>query len=386
MSVPFRSGQNAMGVLIIYARAPNAFGPRELELFFNLGRELGLAVSMSEARERMAALELARHAAEQAALSAQLDLVRAGRILSVAEVTTSIAHEVNQPITAILANAESALNWIDRSPPDLGPARAAIKRVVRDAERAGETVNRVRRLISKEAPQPSPCSLNAIVEATLAVMEPEVRSGAVELDLRLASPSPQVEVDKVQIEQVLVNLITNSLDAMRKGRQDGGARRMVVRTGLADADTALVAIEDNGDGFDSAIREKMFEHFFTTKNGGVGLGLALCAAIVQSHGGRIWATPASRAAPSSSSPCRWLQRAEPGGIRLSRTDACPDLNRGPGQAGPGRRACPAERRRRWRARRRRRHSRWRTPPSAPVAAPAPNGPARARACPAGRCR
>jgi PAS domain S-box-containing protein len=292
VSVPFRSGQNAMGVLIIYARAPNAFGPRELELFFNLGRELGLAVSMSEARERMAALELARHAAEQAALSAQLDLVRAGRILSVAEVTTSIAHEVNQPITAILANAESALNWIDRSPPDLGPARAAIERVVRDAERAGETVNRVRRLISKEAPQPSPCSLNDIVEATLAVMEPEIRSGGVQLDLRLASPIPQVEVDKVQIEQVLVNLITNSLDAMRKGAQGGGARRIVVRTSLADADTALVAVEDNGDGFDSAIREKMFEHFFTTKNGGVGLGLALCAAIVQSHGGRIWATPA----------------------------------------------------------------------------------------------
>lgn len=288
VSVPFRSGENAVGILGIYARTPNAFGPRELELFFNLGRELGLAVSMSEARERLEALEAARRSAEQAARRAELDLARAGRILSVAEVTTSIAHEVNQPLAAILANAETALNWIGKPTPNLDSARAAMERVIRDAERAGDTVKRVRRMISKEPPQLSLCVLNQVVEETLSVMEHEIRMSGVCLHPALARQSPLVQVDKVQVEQVLVNLISNSLDAMRGS---DGARTLTVRTGLADESTALVAVEDAGQGFEGAIEEKMFEHFFTTKEGGVGLGLALCRAIVQGHGGRIWAEP-----------------------------------------------------------------------------------------------
>jgi PAS domain S-box-containing protein len=291
VTVPFRSGENAVGVLSIYARVVGAFGARELELFFSLGRELGLAVSMGEARERMEALEAARRAAEQTALSAQLDLVRAGRILSVAEVTTSIAHEVNQPIAAILANAETALNWIGKPTPNLDGAKAAMQRVIRDAERAGDTVKRVRRMISKEAPQFSPCGLNQLVEETLGAMDHEIRLSGVELRRRLSPQSPLVQVDKVQIEQVLVNLISNSLEAMRKDAHGPGERLLVVRTGLADPNNALVAVEDSGAGFSAAIEEKMFEHFFTTKDGGVGLGLALCRAIVQGHGGRIWAEP-----------------------------------------------------------------------------------------------
>lgn len=288
ITVPFRSGENAVGILIIFAKGPNAFGNRELDLFFSLGRELGLAVSMSEARERMESLEAARRSAEQAALSAQLDLVRAGRILSVAEVTTSIAHEVNQPIAAILANAETALNWLGKPTPNLDGARAAMERVIRDAERAGDTVKRVRRLISKEAPQPSLCVLNDLAEETLGAMDHEIRMSGVDLRRRLAAHSPMVQVDKVQIEQVLVNLISNSLESMRR---DADERMLTVRTGLADDGHALVGVEDTGAGFPAAIEDRMFDHFFTTKDGGVGLGLALCRAIVQSHGGRIWAEP-----------------------------------------------------------------------------------------------
>jgi signal transduction histidine kinase len=291
VTVPFRSGDDLSGVLIIYAKVANAFGAHELELFQNLAQELALAAAMSDARRRMGVLEAAQRHADEVARAAQLDLERAARILSVSEVTTSIAHEVNQPIAAILANAETAMNWIAKSPPNLEGARQAIARVIRDAERAGDTVKQVRRLITRQSPNPLDYALNDIVEEALSVMEHEIGVCGVTLHRQLSTPSPTVRVDKVQIEQVLVNLISNSLESMKCVGQEP-PRTLQVRTSRAGLNRALVSIEDNGVGLDAALSDKIFEHFVTTKEGGIGLGLPLCRAILQDYGGEIWAGPA----------------------------------------------------------------------------------------------
>ena len=289
VTVPFRSGDDSSGYLVIYAKVPDAFGGRELDLFFNLAKELGFASTMIESQRRIEALEAARREAEAAARTAHLNLIRASRILSVSEVTTSIAHEVNQPVAAILANAETALNWISKSPPNLDAASQALRRVIRDAERAGETIKRVRRLIAKQTPDLALCPLNEIVEEALAVMDHEIALSGVKLRKKLSQPSPRVRADKIQLEQVLVNLISNSLDAMKSLSGGPKQRRLQIHTGMADPDNALVTIEDNGVGFDAAMQKRLFEHFVTTKEGGVGLGLPLSRAIIREHGGDIWA-------------------------------------------------------------------------------------------------
>lgn len=289
VTVPFRNGEASSGFLVIYAKVPNAFGANELDLFFNLGKELEFAASMIESQRRIEALEIARREAETAARTAHLNLIRASRILSVSEVTTSIAHEVNQPVAAILANAETALNWLDKEPPNVEAVRQALQRVIRDAERAGETVKRVRRLIAKQSSDPVDCALNDIVEEALAVMDHEIALSGVRLRKKLSQPSPRVRVDKIQLEQVLVNLISNSLDAMKMAPGAAKQRRLQIHTGLADPENALVTIEDNGVGFDAVMQKRLFEHFVTTKEGGVGLGLPLSKAIIREHGGEIWA-------------------------------------------------------------------------------------------------
>lgn len=289
VTVPFRGVDNSTGILFVHAKVPEAFGPREIELFLNLGKELAFAAQVLEKQRRIEALEGARREAEAAARTAHLNLIRASRILSVSEVTTSIAHEVNQPVAAILANAETALNWIGRDPPNLDAARQAMQRVIRDAERAGETIKRVRRLIAKKSDEPVVTPLGDIVEEALAVMDHEIALSGVKLRLKLSKPSPMVRVDKVQIEQVMMNLISNSLDALRSSPVPPKQRRILVNAGLADPENALVTIEDNGVGFDATMQKRLFEHFVTTKEGGVGLGLPLSKAIIREHGGEIWA-------------------------------------------------------------------------------------------------
>lgn len=289
VTVPFRGLDNSTGILFVHARVPEAFGPREMELFLNLGKELAFAAQVLEKQRRIETLEAARREAEASARTAHLNLIRASRILSVSEVTTSIAHEVNQPVAAILANAETALNWIGRDPPNLDAARQAMQRVIRDAERAGETIKRVRRMIAKKSDEPMLASLDQIVDEALAVMDHEIALNGVKLRRKLAKPSPMVRVDKVQIEQVLMNLISNSLDALKASPLPPRQRRILVNVGMADADHALVTIEDNGVGFDAATQKRLFEHFVTTKEGGIGLGLPLSKAIIREHGGEIWA-------------------------------------------------------------------------------------------------
>ena len=202
------------------------------------------------------------------------------------ELTASIAHEVNQPLGAILTSGETAMRWLDRPKPDLGEVRALAARTVSDARRAGEIIRRIRLMAAREEPELLPIALNDVVEELKVFLAPELRNQAVEATLDLTADLPAVRGDRVQLQQVFANLAVNALQAMAGTTE----RRLVIRTALADPRTLHAEVEDTGPGVAEDQLDRLFHSFFTTKKGGMGIGLAICRSIVESHGGRIGAT------------------------------------------------------------------------------------------------
>lgn len=291
VTVPFKRDGRVVGVILVYASRPHAFGPKELGLFSELGSELAFAMSVAEDRAQLKAAEAARLAAEDAAREAQAELARAGRLLSVGEFASSIAHEINQPVAAIITNSDAALRWLARDPPDLDETRAAIERIIRDARRAGGVVARTRGLLAKAAPDHALLDINEVLEEVLLYTADEQRRSQVNVATDLGAGLPAVRGDRIQLQQVALNLILNGVDAMKS--LTDRPRRLQIRSMLDTAGEVLVEVEDCGVGLDPAASDHLFEHFFTTKEGGVGLGLPISRSIVEAHGGRLWAGPAS---------------------------------------------------------------------------------------------
>ena len=222
---------------------------------------------------------------------AQAEIARVARVLSVGELASSITHEINQPIGAIAASGQSALGWLRREPPDLDRAVAAIERTVRDALRAGAIVQRVRNMLAKTEPELVPLDVNAVVTDVLGFLDDERRSREVTVTTDLGADLPPVMGDPVQLQQVVVNLVMNGIEAMRATPASG--RLMSIRTRATEQGGVSVAVEDRGSGIEADVIERVFDPFFTTKPSGVGLGLAITRSIIESHGGRIWAGTAA---------------------------------------------------------------------------------------------
>jgi C4-dicarboxylate-specific signal transduction histidine kinase len=290
VTVPFKQDDRVIGVILVYAGRADAFGPRELELFCELGAELAFAMSVAENRARLAAAEVGRQAAEDAAREAQSDLARAGRLLSVGEFASSIAHEINQPVAAIITNGDAALRWMDRDPPDLVETRAAVTRMIRDANRAGAVIARTRGLLAKDEPNYVNLDINGVVQEVLAFTRGEQRRAKVSVLTDLTAGLPPVRGDRVQLQQVLLNLVLNALDAM-SGMADR-ARTLRLRSHATADGGVRVEVEDTGSGLDPAGAERLFDHFFTTKPGGIGLGLPISRSIIETLGGQLSAGPA----------------------------------------------------------------------------------------------
>jgi PAS domain S-box-containing protein len=217
------------------------------------------------------------------------ELAHVMRVTSLGELTASIAHEVNQPLGAVVANAEACLGWLDREIPDLNEAHAAIERIVRDGHRAGEVIRRVRALIRKADAQMMPLDVNEIVTEAMNIVDHELRRSRVSRRMELSGDLPLVLGDKVQLQQVLLNLIVNGIEAMQPitDRQ----RELVIRSELAEPQQVRVTVMDCGIGLSTESAQRIFEAFVTTKVSGMGMGLSICRSIVQAHGGRIWASP-----------------------------------------------------------------------------------------------
>jgi PAS domain S-box-containing protein len=261
-----------------------------------LGRRY-LAVSYSPLRphsERVEAAlvvtrDLTDHVlASEALRAAQAELAHVNRVTTMGQLTASIAHEVNQPIAAVVTNAQAALRWLGADPPDLDEVREALGRIVRDGKRAGDVIGRIRALIEKAPPRQDRFDLNAAVLDVIALTRSEVLQHAVSVQTELATGLPCVQGDRVQLQQVILNLILNAVEAMSV--VDAGPRELRISTGRDAVDGVLVSVRDSGPGLDPTSVDRLFEAFYTTKPEGMGMGLAICRSIVEAHGGRMWAT------------------------------------------------------------------------------------------------
>ncbi|MGE3783377.1 MAG: sensor histidine kinase [Alphaproteobacteria bacterium] len=229
-----------------------------------------------------------REATERALRDAEAELARTLRLATMAELAATIAHEINQPLAAITANGSACLRSLERDPPLLDTAREAAACIVADGHRAGDVIARIRALFNKETPRHQLLDLNETVNAVLALSRGAIERQLVDVRIDLPALPPLVQADPVQLQQVLLNLITNALEAMAGIPE---TERMLTVRLRADGKTAAVAVEDNGPGIDLDRIARMFDSFYTTKHGGIGVGLAISRSIIEAHGGAMWAAP-----------------------------------------------------------------------------------------------
>ena len=224
------------------------------------------------------------HMKEVALRRAELELARMARATTLGEFTASIAHEISQPLAGISTNANACLRWLKPEQPNVEEARAAAQRIARDGDRAAQIIARIRALLAKEKPLRESLRINAVIEELLPLLQTDIQRRGVKLECLLRDDLPTVAIDRVQIQQVIMNLVINGLDAM-SGIADR-PRLLRIRT-RHDSESVFVTVEDSGIGLDPATIERLFERFFTTKPEGLGMGLAICHSIIESHGGRL---------------------------------------------------------------------------------------------------
>jgi C4-dicarboxylate-specific signal transduction histidine kinase len=230
----------------------------------------------------------ARRAAEDALRAAQSELTRVARLTTVGAMAASIAHEINQPLASIVMNGNAGLRWLDRSEPNLEEARTALGRIVNDGHRAAEIIAGIRAMFRKESTERYPVAINELICDVVATSLGELKSRDVSLALELFDDLAPVPADRVQLQQVLANLVTNAIDSMAAVK--ARSHTLIVRSERLD-EWVLISIQDSGTGITPEKAERIFEAFYTTKPNGIGLGLSISRSIVESHGGRLSASP-----------------------------------------------------------------------------------------------
>jgi PAS domain S-box-containing protein len=218
----------------------------------------------------------------------QTEVAHANRVATMGQLTASIAHEVNQPIAAAVTNAEAALLWLAARQPDLDEARQAIGRIVKDANRAGDVIGRIRALIKKTSPRKDWVDINEAIREVIELTRSEAVKNGASLRTALAEGLPRIEGDRVQLQQVVLNLIVNAVQAMCAVPE--GQRELLIITARAEPNGVLVTVKDSGPGLPEESLVHLFTPFYTTKPGGLGMGLSICRSIIESHGGQIWVT------------------------------------------------------------------------------------------------
>jgi PAS domain S-box-containing protein len=230
-----------------------------------------------------------RKRAEAALQQAEADLARLNRVMLLGEMTASIAHEINQPIAAVITNASAGVRWLGAQRPDLEEVRQALGRIVRDGTRAGEVIGRIRAHVKKMPPRRELLDINEAIREAITLTQTETQRNAVRLQSRLADDLPLVSADRVQLQQVMINLVINAIEAMA-GAGDG-PRELTVVSRTDDANDVVVEVQDTGPGLDPEKLDRLFQSFYTTKPDGIGMGLAISRSIAEAHGGCLSAAP-----------------------------------------------------------------------------------------------
>jgi PAS domain S-box-containing protein len=250
------------------------------------GQEEGVAFVVDLA-DRKRSEEVLRES-ERRYREVQMELTHANRTATMGQLSASIAHEVNQPITAAVTNAQAALRWLRAEPPNLHEVRQTLGRIVEDGIRASEVIGRVQALFRKSPQRKDGLEINELILEVIGLTRGEVARNWVAVRTDLAQELPLIQGDRVQLQQVVLNLIINAIEAMTG--VDAAPRELHISTSRTEPDIVLVAVRDSGPGFDHANSERIFEAFHTTKRDGLGMGLSICRAIIDAHGGRLWAT------------------------------------------------------------------------------------------------
>jgi PAS domain S-box-containing protein len=219
---------------------------------------------------------------------AQMALTHANRVTTMGQLTASIAHEVRQPIAGVVANADAALRWLGHAPPNIEEARQSLDSIIKDGNRASDVIDRIRALVKKAPPRQDQLEINEAILEVIEITRGELLRNGVSLQTELARGLPLIQGDRIQLQQIVLNLIMNAVEAMRGASIE--SRDLLISTVADKSIGVLVAVRDSGPGLEPERFERLFDPFYTTKPGGMGMGLSICRSIVEAHGGRVWAT------------------------------------------------------------------------------------------------
>src|SRR5882757_1174176 len=270
----FSRGANVLGVISTYFRRPHRPSERELRL------------TDLYARQAAEMIERKRTGDERARLIAHIDrLTHAGRVASMVELTTSIAHEINQPLGGVVSNANACIRWLNREIPDVQEARAAVEHIVRDANRASDVIQSIRALAKRAPMHKRPLDVNAVICEVISMLDEQLRGSNIETTLALSDAAMIVPADRVQLQQVLINLVVNAIEALRPLMHRPRRLRIFSRRDTENRVTVIIA--DEGIGSGERVMGRLFDAFFTTKPDGVGLGLSISRNIIKAHGGEL---------------------------------------------------------------------------------------------------
>jgi C4-dicarboxylate-specific signal transduction histidine kinase len=274
LALPIIAGDKVIAVIEFFMREPRSEDERLVKVITAVAAQLDLAIERKRAEEQL-------H-------NTEVQLAHVARVTTMGELAASIAHEVNQPLGAIVGNADICLRWLDNDKPDLTQLREAIEDISNDGHRASQVIARIRSLVKKHVPEKMPLDLSDLAREVLDLVSHEAQRKHVTLEPDLAKELPTVVGDRVQLQQVLLNLVMNGIEAM--SGIDG--RKPCLRLKTDRYETGVLAtVSDCGVGFDSAQAEQLFKPFHTTKSGGMGMGLAISRSIIEAHGGKLWAEP-----------------------------------------------------------------------------------------------
>ncbi|HEX4650137.1 MAG TPA: ATP-binding protein, partial [Granulicella sp.] len=272
--VPLLKDNEIVGLITLGRKQVQPFTDKQISLFRDFAAQATIALESTRL--------------ERQYREAQMALAHANRVATMGQLTASIAHEIKQPITAARTYAAAGLRFLDKSPPDVAEVKAALTCIVSETERASDVVDRIESLIKKAPPRKEVVDLNAAVLEVTALTRSEAVKTGVTVGTQLADELPRIQCDRVQLQQVMLNLIVNAIQSM-SGVEDGN-RELHISTESIEPEGVCVAVRDTGHGLRPESLPRLFEPFYTTKPDGMGMGLSICRSIIEAHGGRLWAT------------------------------------------------------------------------------------------------